>query len=60
MRAKLSKEEINRIISLQSRLDDLRNDIEENDVELNHGNGTASYQLSCAVAALECILQEDY
>ena len=58
MRAKLNKEEIAKIVNLQDRLDSLRGKIEENDVQLNWGNGTASEQLGCAVAALECILQE--
>ena len=33
--------------------------LEENDVELHYGNGTAATQVSCSLAALECILQEN-
>ena len=60
MRARLNQNEINRISGLQNRLETLREAIEKNDVELEHGNGTASLQLSCAIASLECILQEYY
>ena len=58
MRKRLSKEEVRKILNLSFKLDNLRNDIEEKDVELKYGNGTASEQLGCAVAALDCILQE--
>lgn len=58
MRTKLSKKEVRKILRLSLVLDDIRNDIEENDVELRYGNGTASEQLGCAVAALDTILQE--
>lgn len=58
MRKKLSKKEVRQILRISFKLDDLRNAIEENDVELNYGNGTASEQLGCAIAALDSILQE--
>jgi hypothetical protein len=58
MRKKLNKREVQKILRLSFKLDDLRNEIEENDVELQFGNGTASEQLGCAIAALDCILQE--
>ena len=61
MRAKLNKKEVKSLESIYRRLcnifDNLRPD--ENDVELHHGNGTASAQVDCAIAALECILQEN-
>lgn len=58
MRKKLNKREVQQILRLSFKLDDLRNSIEENDVELKYGNGLASEQLGCAIAALDCILQE--
>lgn len=58
MRAKLNESEISKLCSIQNRLITMRDDIEKNDVELNHGNGTASGQIDCAIASLECILQE--
>lgn len=60
MRKKLSKAEISQLDNLQYQLDKIRKEIEENEVQLNYGNGTASEQISCAVASLECILQEYY
>lgn len=58
MRTKLNKREIEALARLQDRLAKLQDDVEKNDVELHYGNGTASEQISCAVAALETILQE--
>lgn len=58
MRKKLSKKEVRQILAISLKLDDLRNDIEEKDVELKYGNGLASEQLGCAIAALDSILQE--
>lgn len=58
MRTKLNKEEIKAIEAMQRRLCRLAEKVEENDVPLNYGNGTASTQLNCAIAALETILQE--
>lgn len=58
MRAKLNQAEIKSIRALENRLCRLAEKIEENDVPLNYGNGTASTQLNCAIAALETILQE--
>lgn len=58
MRKKLNKKEIQTLVGISLKLNKLQKDIEENDVELQYGNGTASEQISCASAALECILQE--
>jgi len=60
MRKRLSKREIQALSSISERLVTMRDRIEENDVELQYGNGTASEQVSCAIAAIDCILQEYY
>lgn len=52
-----------RIRCIADKLTVLLREIEETkyDRSLNYGNGLESEQLSCAVAALDCILQEtDY
>lgn len=59
MRAKLNKREIKTLESIHRRLCSMYYHLEENDVELHYGNGTASTQVDCAIAALECILQEN-
>lgn len=59
MREKLNKQEIKTLESIQRRLCSMYYHLEENDVELHYGNGTASVQVDCAIAALECILQEN-
>lgn len=59
MRTKLNKAERKSLESIQDRLNTIYLRLEENDVELHYGNGTASVQVSCAIAALECILQEN-
>lgn len=59
MRTKLNKQEIKSLESIYRRLCSMYYHLEENDVELHYGNGTASVQVSCALAALECILQEN-
>lgn len=58
MRQKLSKREIEAINSLDNKIRRMAERMEENDVELHYGNGTAASQLNCAAAALETILQE--
>lgn len=58
MRKKLTKKEIQTIISIETRLNALADKMEENDCELHYGNGTCATQLNCAIAALETILQE--
>lgn len=58
MRKKLNKAEINKLSRIQEQLVKLQSEIEENDVQLNYGNGKASEQISCAIGSLECILQE--
>ena len=59
MRPKLNKQEIKTLESIHRRLCSMYYHLEENDVELHYGNGTASTQVDCAIAALECILQEN-
>lgn len=59
MRTKLNKREIATIIKLQERIEKMARSLEDdNDIVLHHGNGTASDQLNCAMASLECIIQE--
>lgn len=58
MRQKLTKQEIQAIVSLDNRIRKISEKMEENDVELHYGNGSVESQLSCAAAALETILQE--
>lgn len=59
MRQKLNKQEIKSLESIHQRLCKMFYHLEENDVELHYGNGTAATQVSCSLAALECILQEN-
>ena len=59
MRQRLTKAEIQAIVSLDNRIRKMAEKMEENDVELHYGNGTAATQVSCSLAALECILQEN-
>ena len=59
MRTHLNKAEIKSLESIHRRLCDIYYHLEENDCELHYGNGTASTQVDCAIAALECILQEN-
>ena len=58
MRERLNKREIRAIASLDDRIRKMAARMEENDVELHHGNGSVESQLNCAAAALETILQE--
>lgn len=59
MRTKLNKREIATIIKLQERIEKMARSLEDdNDIVLHYGNGTASDQLYCAAASLECIIQE--
>ncbi len=60
MRQKLTKAEVKKIASLAEKVNKLYIHYyeEENDVELNYGNVSVSEQLGCAVAGLDCILQE--
>lgn len=58
MRARLTKAELKSIESLYERVNKLWKAMEEKDVALNNGNGSVAEQLSCASAALTCILQE--
>lgn len=58
MRKRLNKREVERLAAIQDKLSKIWNELEENDVMLSCGNGKASEQVSCAVASLECILQE--
>lgn len=58
MRARLSKQEVHSIESLSKRISFLMDRFENNDVLLDFGNESVYTQLSCASAALECILQE--
>lgn len=59
MRTKLNKQEIKSLESVYRKLCWIFYKLEENDVELHYGNGTASTQVDCAIAAIECILQEN-
>lgn len=59
MRQKLNKQEVKTLESLYRRLCAIYDHLEENDVELHYGNGTAATQVSCSLASLECILQEN-
>lgn len=59
MRTKLNKQEVKTLESISDRLSKIYWKMEQNDVELHYGNGTAASQISCAIAALECILQEN-
>lgn len=45
--------------SISERLSKIYSRLEDNDVELHYGNGTAASQVSCALASLDCILQEN-
>ena len=58
MRQRLTKAEIQAILSLDNRIRKMAEKMEENDVELHYGNGSVESQLNCAAAALETILQE--
>lgn len=58
MRQKLTKAEIQAIVSLDNRIRKMAEKMEENNVELHYGNGSVESQLNCAAAALETILQE--
>lgn len=60
MKKKLTKKDVQDLDRLQGRIEKLWLRFEENDLELHYGNGTASSQLSCACASIECILQEVY
>ena len=59
MRTKLNKQEVKTLESISDRLSKIYWEMEQNDVVLHYGNGTAASQISCAIAALECILQEN-
>ena len=58
MRESINASECKTIEAIQNRLEKLYKKFEKDDVALNFGNGTVSEQLNCAMAALECILQE--
>jgi hypothetical protein len=58
MRTKLTKAEVKTLASIQARLSKLADRLEEDDVDLHYGNGTAASQVDCAIAAIESILQE--
>lgn len=58
MRTKLTKAEVKTLNSIFDRLCAIYDKLEDNDVELHYGNHTAATQVSCAIASLECILQE--
>lgn len=58
MRQRLTKAEIQAIVSLDNRIRKMAEKMEENDVKLHYGNGSVESQLNCAAAALETILQE--
>ena len=58
MRKKLTQKEVKTLDSMMERLCKIYHKIEDNDVELNYGNGTVASQISCAIASLETILQE--
>jgi hypothetical protein len=59
MRKKLNQKEVAKIQRYADKLTELWREIEDNDVELQiRENGNVSDQLSCAVAALDTILQE--
>lgn len=58
MRTKLTKAEVKTLTSIQARLSKLADRLEEDDVDLHYGNGTAASQVDCAIAAIESILQE--
>ena len=59
MRQKLTKQEVKSLKALQERINNIWDRFDESDVELHYGNGTAATQVSCSLAALECILQEN-
>lgn len=59
MRQKLNKREISTLESIYRRLCKFYDHLEEDDCELHYGNGTAATQINCALASLECILQEN-
>lgn len=56
MKKRVSK--LNSISSVYKRIDALRSYFEVHDVSLNYGNGSIFNQLDCALASLDCILQE--
>ena len=58
MRHSINKAEVRTLESIQERLEKMYRRIEEKDVQLHYGNGTVSEQINCAIAALDCILQE--
>lgn len=58
MRQTLNEKEVLELARLQLRLCKMYDKLSEDDVQLNHGNGVASEQISVAIAALETILQE--
>ncbi len=58
MKKRLNKAEVKALDSVMDRLDRLYKHFEEKDVPLNYGNHSVATQLSCALAALETILQE--
>ena len=58
MREKLNKSEIQSLNSVMDRIDKLYKHFEDKDVVLHYGNHSVATQLSCALAALETILQE--
>ena len=62
MKARLNKRELNAIDRIADRLCELRDKFDEEkngkNVALNYGNGSVYDQIGCALAALDCILQE--
>ena len=59
MRSRLTKAERKSLESIQDRLSTIYYKIENNDVLLHYGNGSVAAQVSCAIAALDCIFQEN-
>lgn len=58
MRGRLNKSEVRSLEAMMDKLCRIYDKLEENDAELHYGNGTVATQVSCAIAALETILQE--
>ena len=56
--AKIKKSQYLKLLTIESKLENLRLEFETFDVPLNYGNGSIVHQLSCALAALETIFQE--
>ena len=58
-KTRLNKKELAQICSVYNRICDLEKNFYDNDIPLQiEGNGSVASNLSCALAALETILQE--